>query len=159
MRGTAIIIFLISYLCSVGQTKYPDHYKTDLFEGVLFGKSDNVFVKFGATNPTRKEVDAAERILVHKVDSIQKDFNDSSRIPIEIGEKYKDYKRQYFAYLNEKGQKILIISCYYSPGLFSENKWAMTPKIIEDGWDNYWKISFYTATHQFFDFQVNSLGG
>ncbi|OLY93654.1 hypothetical protein SAMN05444008_114136 [Cnuella takakiae] len=159
MRVTTIIIFLISNLSCFGQTKYPDHYKTDLFDGVLFAKSDNVYVKASSANPTRKEVYAAERLLADKIDSVLKDFNKTSKVPVEIRKKYTGYKRQYFAYITNIGQKVIILSFYYSPGVLLKNKRSMTPRVADDGWDNNWRISFNTVTRQFFDFQVNSLGG
>lgn len=159
MRLYTIIVFLISSLTSYGQNVYPDHYKTDSFEGVLFGKADNIFVKTNSANPSRTEVDAAERLLSHRVDSIQNQFNKNSQVAVEITKKYASYKRQYFAYVNGTGQKIIILAFNYSPGVFLANKWSMTPQVVDDGWDQYWRISFNTETCQFFDFHVNSLGG
>lgn len=145
MRVSTVVIFLIFNLTSFGQTKYPDHYKTDIFDGVLFGKADNVFVKTNSANPRRKEVYEAERLLSDKIDSIQNQFNKNSRVGVEITKKYSDYKRQYFAYFDSKGQRILILSFSYSPGEFLKNGWSMRPKVADDGWDNYWKIRFNTV--------------
>lgn len=157
-----VIIATISVLLAfsaLGQTKYPDHYKTALFEGVLFGKGDNLFAKANAANPKRSEVLEAENTLKNKVDSLEQDFNKGSSQPIAIVQKYSQYKRQYFSYINEKKEKVIIITFHYFPAPDNTYHWSKEPILVSDGGDRFWWVSYNLKTKSLFDLSLSIGGG
>ena len=69
----------------------------------------------------------------------------------ELEKNILKYNRQYFGYINEKGEKVFYIN------LFKESiDCEMNAELIVlDGCSNYWQISFVLDTQEFKDFSVN----
>ena len=94
--------------------------KTNRFEGVIFSKdyislmnsSDKKFT------PTTSDIDSAEIILRKGIKEINVNRpNQVDKCPV-INRKMKKYKRQYFGYFDNNGDKIIFINCFWDKNGF-----------------------------------------
>ena len=103
---------LWSVLFSYGQTgavsPEADHYKTSEFDAAIFPASYFALVSQPRFTPTRQEIDKAETALRKNLRKLNSDRINQSSTPV-IHKKLHKYKRQYFGYVNQDGQRVLLI--------------------------------------------------
>lgn len=160
-RDTLIILNLILSTClsvkaQVGSDSiHTNYYKTKDFECVIF--PDNYIDLIGGIRftPRKVEVDRAEKTL-------KEDLAELNNPLINQGDKYnpiihknlKKYNRQYFGYIDENGDKILIINCFWRQKKRFDN-WKKERVIILDGGSYYWSVKLNLTTGKLFELRVN----
>jgi hypothetical protein len=71
-----------------------------------------------------------------------------------IHKNLKKYKRQYFGYINEKGEKILYINSLWKKNE-KETKWLQQIIMVSDGGSHYWNIEYNLETEELENLKVN----
>ena len=146
--------------------------KTNRYEGVIFSK-DYIDLLNNFENrytPTINEIDSAEIILRKGIKGINKNRpNQIGNCPV-IQRKLRKYKRQYFGYIDNNGDKIIFINCFWDKDGFSgfldrvlykepvDDKWKTEEKFVLDGCSYFWSIKVNLTKKILFEFGVNGIG-
>jgi len=133
--------------------RVADHYKTSTFDVAIFPESYVDLISGKRFTPTRQDVDKAEVILLADLKKINKHLINQSSTPI-IHKNLLNYKRQYFGYVDKNGDRILLISSFWS----SDNNyfdWLKTRVYVLDGGSYYWSIKLNLNKNKLFDLAVN----
>jgi hypothetical protein len=111
-----LILLILTSLYCFGQTgpifKEVDHYKSHKFDVAIFPASYIDLIPGKRFTPTRQEIDLAESILLIDLKTLNKDLFNQSSTPV-IHKKLNKYKRQYFGYIDNNGDSILLINCFW----------------------------------------------
>jgi hypothetical protein len=106
--------------------------------------------------PTPEEVFEAERILKRCVE-VDRVGADSMEIWEGAIYELSKYNRQYFGAINEKGQKLIWINCFYkSP---HHENWKSHEVGVDDGGKAYFHITINLSTDQCYSFFRSPVGG
>ena len=155
---TTLALALLAILSTFGQTETTDiktdHYKTTKFDVAIFPASYIDLIPGKRFTPTRQEIDKAETALRTELKELNKQLINQHTTPI-IHKKLKKYKRQYFGYIDNKGNKILRINCFWDKDNDSRDNWLKDRISVQDGGSYYWNIKFNLNTGKLFDLQVN----
>ncbi|MCW1146805.1 hypothetical protein [Flavobacterium lacisediminis] len=148
-----IILFLSS--CFIYAQNVAEHFKTRQFEVAIFPESSNEIMQQNRFTPTKEEIIKAENALKFKLKFLNNPLINQSRSPI-IHKNLKKYKRQYFGYINNKGEKILYINSLWSKSI-KEHHWHWLNEIIwiSDGGSYYWNIEYNLETKELENLKVN----
>jgi hypothetical protein len=132
-----------------------EHYETKKFNVAIFPGSSRDAIEGGERfTPTRNEVDSAEAALIKQLSEINSDHLNQTDSPV-IEKNLSKYKRQYFGYINKKGEKILLINCFWKRDAGYENTWLNEHIRVLDGGSFFWNIKYNLYTDTLFDLNVN----
>jgi hypothetical protein len=146
-----IVLFLSS--CFIHAQNVAEHFKTRQFEVAIFLESSNELMQQNRFTPTKEEIIKAENALKSKLKFINNPLMNQSSSPI-IHKNLKKYKRQYFGYINEKGEKILYINSLWKKNE-KETKWLQQIIMVSDGGSHYWNIEYNLETEELENLKVN----
>lgn len=149
-------------------TEYSTVIKKGHLTGVIFKENGGCFLYLQDKErftPTIDDIQKAERILkenLAKVNELR--INQIDNCPI-IHKKLKSYRRQYFGYIDNNGDKIIYATFNWDRySIFdrlrgyhkdeSEN-WKKEKKTVLDGCSYYWEIKINLDTEQLFKLGVN----
>jgi hypothetical protein len=130
-----------------------EHFKTKQFEVAIFPESSNEIMQQNRFTPTKEEIIKAENALKSKLKFINNLLINQSSTPI-IHRNLKKYKRQYFGYINDKGERILYINSLWSKS-YKDNIWLNEIIWISDGGSHYWNIQYNLETNELENLKVN----
>jgi hypothetical protein len=158
-------LILLSLLClrvSKGQEVSPGilatPYITGKFEAAIFPEvSPEIFPGPARFTPTKAEVDQAEKALNTQLKGLNTDKLNQYDTPV-IDKNLKKYKRQYFGYINTKGERILFINCFWKKDKDDAQLWLRERIRLLDGGSYYWNIKFRIEKNELFDLDVNGVG-
>ncbi len=145
MKKLVLILFLlcIQTVCCSQISKKPVeniYLKTNKYEGVIFPKNHLELVG-GNKNwtPNEKDIGKAEIILNESRILVEnKGLNRLQGCPV-IYKNLKKYKRQYFGYHNQKGEKVIWINFIHIKSIFLDG-WHERLISVNDGCTYYWSI-------------------
>ena len=102
-------------------------------------------------SPAKEEIIKIEELLKIRITKINKEHPNQFNKSEYLENNLLKYNRQYFGYINEKGEKVVYIN------LFKESiDCEMDAELIVlDGCSDYWQISFVSDKQEFKDFSVN----
>ncbi|TDR24426.1 hypothetical protein [Flavobacterium cheniae] len=148
-----IILFLSS--CFIYAQNVAEHFKTRQFEVAIFPESSNEIMQQNRFTPSKEEIIKAENALKYKLKFLNDPLMNQTSSPI-IHKNLKKYKRQYFGYINNKGEKILYINSLWSKSI-KEHHWHWLNEIIwiSDGGSYYWNIEYNLETEELENLKVN----
>ena len=146
-----IVLFLSS--CFIHAQNVAEHFKTRQFEVAIFPESSNELMQQNRFTPTKEEIIKAENALKSKLKFINNPLMNQCSSPI-IHKNLKKYKRQYFGYINEKGEKILYINSLWKKNE-KETKWLQQIIMVSDGGSHYWNIEYNLETEELENLKVN----
>ena len=111
--SSLITLFLILIVPAVSSAGNSSFIKGKGFRGYVFDKSYSYWGSSDRYTPTASEIKQAESLLKKKIHEInQPRVNQGNGCP-EIDKKLNRYVRQYFWYLNQKGERIISINCIW----------------------------------------------
>jgi hypothetical protein len=120
-------------------------YKTYRYDCAIFSSSDK-----DRFTPTKEDIDKAEINLRTKLKELNNPaYNQKTRIQNML----RKYKRQYFGYINEKGEKILYINCFCNKEFCKD--WLTKIIFVLDGGSCFWNVKFNLTTVTLFDLNIN----
>lgn len=147
-----IILFLTSYYYVKAQN-VAEHFKTKQFEVAIFPESSYEIMPGKRFTPTKEEIFEAEKALKSKLKEANRNIENQYNSPI-IHRNLKKYKRQYFGFINDKGEKILYINSLWKKNE-EETKWLQQIIMVSDGGSHYWKIEYNLETDELINLSVN----
>jgi hypothetical protein len=161
MRHLTTIIVLILWTLAncFGQTETNvvtvDHYKTKKFDVAIFPANYIDIIPGKRFTPTRQEVEKAEISLRENLKRLNHPLVNQTPNTI-IHEKLDKYKRQYFGYVDDSGQKILLINCLWEHHQNQMSQGWLTERIyVLDGGSYYWQVKFNLDKNELFDLCIN----
>lgn len=142
--------------------------KKGKIESVIFSKDADCFLcNLGVSRftPTLQEINEAEEILKKNIKSANDPmYNQGEECPI-IHENLKNYRRQYYGYIDNKGHKILHVNFLWArysvidrlKGNYTDDSesWKKQRVIILDGCSHYWSIDINITAHTLHNMNVN----
>ncbi len=147
-----IILFLTSFYYVKAQN-VAEHFKTKQFEVAIFPESSYEIMPGKRFTPTKEEIFEAEKALKSKLKEANRNLENQYNSPI-IHRNLKKYKRQYFGFINDKGEKILYINSLWKKNE-EETKWLQQIIMVSDGGSHYWKIEYNLETDELINLSVN----
>lgn len=130
------------------------HYKTKDFDVAIFPKeSEAFFTKQERFTPEKSDIDKAEKALRSGLKNINRARSNQSSSPI-IDENLNKYKRQYFGFIDENGDKYLLINSFWGED-DNDYNWLNKIVIVEDGGSYYWSVKYYLEEDELRDLSVN----
>ncbi len=147
-----IILFLTSFYYVKAQN-VAEHFKTKQFEVAIFPESSYEIMPGKRFTPTKEEIFEAEKALKSKLKEANRNLENQYNSPI-IHRNLKKYKRQYFGFINDKGEKILYINSLWKKNE-EETKWLQQIIMVSDGGSHYWNIEFNLETDELINLSVN----
>jgi hypothetical protein len=160
-----LLVFLVStaFAQKILKTKrasgFSIHIIGDDFEGVIFKKEYEPYPsdtpKTTSFTPTIDDIELAEKFLHQNLDTL-KDGDGQSVI---IHTTLRKYIRQYFGFINTKGEKIIFVNAFYDVRIYRNKKeWQKGSVNVWDGGNRFWQIKINLDKFQFFDFYVHGQG-
>lgn len=104
--------------------------------------------------PSRAEVDKAEHALTVQLAKLNADRQNQYVTPV-IDKNLSKYRRQYFGYMDKKGNKILFINCFWKRDKEGELLWLKERIRVLDGGSYYWNVKYDVGEDGLFDLEVN----
>ena len=146
-----IILFLSS--CFIHSQNVAEHFKTRQFEVAIFPESSDEIMPGKRYTPTKEDIIKAENALKSKLKEANRNLENQYNSPI-IHRNLKKYKRQYFGFINDKGEKILYINSLWKKNE-EETKWLQQIIMVSDGGSHYWNIEYNIETDELINLSVN----
>ncbi len=134
--------------------KQADHYKTHKFDVAIFPASYFDLIPGPRFSPTRQEIEKAELVLNSNLQDLNRQLVNQSSTPI-IHKKLSKYKRQYFGYIDQNGNRILLINCFWSKNKDDSDHWLIERIMVFDGGSYYWNVKFNLDKNELFDLAIN----
>lgn len=131
-----------------------DHYKSSKFDVAIFPANYYDLIPGQHFRPTKQEIDRAEIALSKQLKALNKQLVNQSSTPI-IHKNLRKYKRQYFGYIDRKGDKILFINCFWAKDKNLTDGWLTDRIMVFDGGSYYWNVKFNLDKGVLFDLIVN----
>lgn len=130
------------------------HYKTSRFDGVVFTENYISFYQGQKFTPENEDIDRVENALRNDLETVNSQrINQTGRNPI-IHQNLSKYRRQYFGYVDQNGDRIIHVNCFWKEkGRF--DNWLDERVTVLDGGSHYWSVKFNLTTGKLFDLQVN----
>lgn len=146
-----VILFLSS--CFIHAQNVAEHFKTKQFEVAIFPESSDEIMQGKRFTPTKEEIIKAENALKSKLKEVNRNFENQYNSPI-IHRNLKKYKRQYFGFINNKGEKVLYINSLWKKNE-KETKWLQQIIMVSDGGSYYWNIEYNLDNDELMNLSVN----
>lgn len=151
-----ILILILMMACSMFSLAYAEietkYIKTSEYEGVIFPSEYNLTyingdlaqaVRWG---PDEENISEAEKLSAQYAQT-------EGVCP---GKVLKNYKRQYFGFINQKNEKIVWINYFISSAEFGY--WKKDVVFVNDGGCNFFNVEVNLTTKNIFNFSVNGAG-
>lgn len=158
----AIILFSIFFgvLMNINAQKEAVFCKGKGYKGYVFDTSYLVLKSIkeqqGKAMLSCDEIKIAEGILKKKlVDLNATKINQTEGCP-NIVKKLCKYRRQYFGFINAKGEKIIWINLFWNKEFNDKSKYELIG--VNDGCSYYWNIEVNITTNSLSNLQVNGKG-
>ena len=157
------LLLVLSFICSAQTNEEAYHIKGKCYEGYVFPKENTIDADWMPFNdirerytPTNDDIIRAENILQEQLRNINKQalMNQGKGCP-NIYKKLNKYKRQYFGYINNEGEKIIWINCVWYKNEDVLELWNKQVITILDGCSYYWNIKVNLKQDKLFDLIVN----
>ena len=169
MTRLAILLLLV-LTCSCNSSFHviekPTNYSTVIenrkFKRVIFLKDGNCLSCLKNKkrfSPTLNDIEKAEKILEGKIEAQNSPLvNQGFECPI-IHRNLNNYRRQYFGYIEENGDKIIYITLNWDR-LKDHHKgesesWKKEKEMVLDGCSYYWEIKTNLTGEFLFDLSIN----
>ncbi|WP_295666825.1 hypothetical protein [uncultured Mucilaginibacter sp.] len=141
----------------------------DDFQGVVFNN------KFKSTDtskqqvftPGKTDIELVENCLRRGLDTLVStptyNFSGKSMVDSIAGKtvfpNLTYYVRQYFGYVNEKGEKIILVNSFYQYShIYADRKYWLKQMVnVYDGGKAFWHVKVNLHTEQLFDLYINGI--
>lgn len=148
------LVALTSCFSAQAQGAGAEYYSTRHFKAAIFPLNHQGLPVVGwhdRYTPAFEEVDTAEAGLRRQIKTLC-----ANEAP-QISKRLKKYYRQYMAYYNKRGERILAIN-FFIPGKRSKALWLQQFIETHDGGSRCWQVEYNLESHTFFNFRVNRPG-
>ena len=158
MKYIIVFSFLLLFKVCPAQT-VAYHYQTPKFDVAIFPKDFPDYMKIFLTayTPTTVEVDSMELALYKYLRRIRRKLKSNSS-QINVYKNFKNYRRQYFGYKNDAGEKLLFINSYNPKDSSFTFDWLNTQVVVADGGSTYWNVHYNYTKRAFYKISINGSG-
>ena len=145
-----VMIFFVLTLCAQKGSR-PDLRKGNAtilnldssWQRIIFGQIYN------AWKPSKEDILVSENLL-------SECFNREKSLGHFSGNRFLiNYTRQYFGFIDNKGNKIVWINCFIRNDASKDNTWKTFPTVVDDGGDCFFNLKVDTGKRQYYDLQIN----
>ena len=171
-----LLIIFLTFSCKSPfyEVKYNNSISTVIKKGknesVIFSKEADCFLcnlGVGRFTPTIQEVNGAEEILRKRIRAANNPmYNQGNGCPI-IHNNLKNYRRQYYGFIDKEGNKVLFVNFIWSrysisdrlKGYFKDESddWKTQRVIVLDGCSHYWSIEVNITKNNLQNIRVNGV--
>ena len=154
MKNLLTIGFILLSGLTYAQSK-GNYVKGDDYEGATFNGKYMITKnkdKVSYFTPSTKEIDSLEAIIKARLSEFKKTKTERE-FPTFIIDSLKDYRRQYFGYINDKGERVIYFNFFHSSS--SVYGWREGEIVVKDGGHYYWRMKWNLTTNVIFEFYVN----
>jgi len=161
MKRTAIfLIAIFSLSINLYAQKESRFCKGKGYKGYVFDTSYLVLKTIqgqqSKTYLSCDEIKVAEGILIKELAGLNKNkANQSAGCP-NINDKLSKYCRQYFGFVNTKGEKVIWINMFWNRDFKDRAKYELIN--VNDGCSYYWNVEVNISTKTLSNLQVNGKG-
>ena len=154
------LLFLLFPILTFSQTsdkKIAEYYQTKNSEIAIFPKdAEKLLISDSRFTPTKEDIEKAENALRENLKTINQGLinQDGTKYNPVIHKNLRKYRRQYFGYIDEDGDRVLLINAIWSKIQPFQN-WLSERITVLDGGSHYWNVKFNLTTGEFFDLSVN----
>ncbi len=154
-----IVLLVISNYSSFAQdtiqSNVAEHFQTSEFDVAIFPENSlEILPGKGRFTPTHDEIKSAEKSLATQLRELNSEKLNQHDSPV-IDKNLKKYKRQYFGFIDGKGNKVLFINCFWRKEKEESLLWLKERIRVLDGGSYFWNVKFNVAKMQLFDLDVN----
>ena len=165
-KSILVLMILLIFIYCKGQSIFPKdsicdtiHINTANYEGIIFGKNclKKWILKENRWNPTKEDIEIAE-ILIKKyiIKQVKKKGMPNQVDSPKIHLNFDKYLRQYVGYVNEKGDRIIMINCFWKDFVMKYYfDWEVRWIDVMDGGSYYWQVEVNIGKKKCFDYNVN----
>ncbi|WP_417356361.1 hypothetical protein [Flavobacterium sp.] len=152
MKGFLLYFILFTTFCF---SQEAEHYKTKEFDVAIFPETYKELLPEKRFTPTQENIIEAELALHTKLEKLNYLLTHQSDSPV-IHKNLNKYLRQYFGYIDENGNRILIINCFWKNiDKMAKKLWLKDRITVADGGSFYWNVKYNLDTGELFDLKVN----
>ena len=150
------LLFSSRSFCQMASTvTIAEHCQTKKNNVAIFpANSRELFYGNERFTPSKSDIETAELALINQLASINTERHNQYDTPV-IDKNLIKYKRQYFGYIDSKGNKILFINCFWKRDKEDERLWLNERIMVLDGGSYFWNIKFNLNTNELFDLDIN----
>lgn len=157
-RAEILIITTVIFTTSVF-SQSENFVSGNNYQGYIFPEDHNELIgvdnQRGTFTPLPKEIAGIESKLRNCISKLNKDIPNQGKGCPKIRKSILDkYIRQYFGFIDNNGNKIIIINFVWEKGL-GANKIDTKLVSVLDGCTRYWNIKYNMTSYRFFDIEVN----
>jgi hypothetical protein len=156
-------MFGVMQICNAQTNEEVSYIKDKCYEGYVFPKENIIdadwmpfFNMKERFTPTVDDIIKAENILMEQLRGINEKtlMNQGKGCPI-VHKKINRYKRQYFGYINNEGEKIIWINFIWDKKEDTLKLWDKKVITVLDGCSYFWNIKVDISKGKLFDLIVN----
>ena len=152
MKGILLYFILFTTFCF---SQEAEHYKTKEFDVAIFPETYKELLPEKRFTPTHENIIEAEMALRTKLEELNYLLTNQYDTPV-IHKNLSKYLRQYFGYIDENGNHILIINCFWkNVDKMAKKLWLKDRITVADGGSFYWNVKYNLDTGELFDLEVN----
>lgn len=152
MKSFLLYFILFTTFCF---SQEAEHYKTKEFDVAIFPETYKELLPEKRFTPTHENITEAELALRTKLEDLNYLLTHQSNSPV-IHKNLSKYLRQYFGYIDENGNRILIINCFWkNVDKMAKKLWLKDRITVRDGGSFYWNVKYNLDTGELFDLEVN----
>ncbi len=157
------IIIALSILISTSTySQKAEYFKNNKYSGYIFPQEFDVLLSIenqsGRFTPYESTIKTFECNLSKKLAELAKDLPDQGKgCPSIEKKRLNKYKRQYFGFINQNGDKILFVNFVWSKSnQIIIDKLSKDLVSVHDGCTRYWSIQYNLTKNEFYDLDVNT---
>lgn len=151
-----LLSFSIGVLAQTTDNKIvAEHYQTTQFDAAIFPATSLDMIPGERFTPTHLEIQIAEAALRKDLEKLNTPLVNQHKSPI-IHRKLKNFKRQYFGYLDSNNNKTLFINCFWKKS--EHENWLNSQVTVLDGGSYFWNVKFDLKTSKLYDLYINGSG-
>lgn len=159
-RAITILTVILGIAVSLHAQKEAVFCKGRCYKGYIFDTSYLIFksVKQQQSRAllSGNEIEKAENILKNNLVALNANkINQTDGCP-NISKKLRKYHRQYFGFINSKGEKIVWINMFWDKKFNNKSKYELIS--VNDGCSYYWNIEVNITTSTLSNLQINGKG-
>jgi len=150
MRKFLIALLWMTTFRAVAQEISTKYLKEEAFEGVIFPKEYKALhANAQRFTPTKEEIAFVELAIKNQLPLLV----GTQRHTPDIYTNLPRYRRQYFGYVDNKGNKIIYVNCFW--GEKNMPNWRKSEVTVDDGGSYYWQVKVNLATRKLFALNIN----
>ena len=159
-KSAFITIIVLSFSFKLYAQKAAVYCKGKRYSGYVFDTSFTILKSIKEQRErillSRNDIDMAESILRKQLPSLNREKVNQSKECPDISRNLNKYCRQYFGFLNKKGEKIIWINMFWNKVLNEIAKYDLIS--VNDGCSYYWNVEVNITTKVLCNLQINGNG-